>query len=167
MVPVFNMEEVKLQEAIVFFFIASRPLKLCRWAESISLRHGFLFHLLFSTGVRIGAVPQLRWEHVLTWHVSSGGESPPPDATQPSGIGLGCQVLEKGAMVRRLCFNEDMQGFHFLPQRTFPDESNPFPSYEALEGGVMVSGTMEPGMNNIVETYGGKLRAWPACLRNI
>ena len=31
----------------------------------------------------------------------------------------------------------------------------------------MVSGTMETGMNNIVETYGGKLRAWPACLRNI
>ena len=34
---------------------------LCRTADSVSPRYGLLFHLLFTTGVRIGAVRNLTW----------------------------------------------------------------------------------------------------------
>lgn len=64
--------------------------RLCAAADALSPRHGCLVRLLFTTGVRIGAVPRLRWRHLLA------------DGTDRSRIRTTAVVLEKGGLPRVL-----------------------------------------------------------------
>lgn len=66
-------------------------------AASMGLRYEYLFQLLFTTGVRIGAVPGIRWSDVMREHVDDLNH-------ENECIGSGCDVREKGGVRRSLCF---------------------------------------------------------------
>ena len=119
--PVNEEAEVLTQEKVT---------RLCQTADNVSPRCGLFFHLLFTTGVRIGAVRHLTWSQL--GGTSAGGVV--PESTV---------VREKGGFPRILLLNHDVRERIRMARPTNPLHSN----------SVYVFGSFSPG--HCFQTTGG------------